>query len=69
MGEPVVLLGCGDIGPIHEPMPPYSELVRGTPAMPTSSNAIMVCPSIPPIRACPMARTASAALLPKSSSR
>lgn len=26
----VVLLGCGDIGPIHEPMEPYSTLVRST---------------------------------------
>ncbi|HEX4185911.1 MAG TPA: CapA family protein, partial [Stellaceae bacterium] len=28
MGKSVVLLGCGDIGPIHEPMAQYSELVR-----------------------------------------
>jgi poly-gamma-glutamate synthesis protein (capsule biosynthesis protein) len=25
-----VLLGCGDVGPIHEPMSQYSELVRDT---------------------------------------
>jgi poly-gamma-glutamate capsule biosynthesis protein CapA/YwtB (metallophosphatase superfamily) len=25
-----VLLGCGDVGPIHEPMERYSELVRST---------------------------------------
>ncbi|MBO0737928.1 MAG: CapA family protein [Alphaproteobacteria bacterium] len=30
MSEVAVLLGCGDVGPIHEPMAPYSELVRGT---------------------------------------
>lgn len=30
MSEAVVLLGCGDVGPIHEPMAAYSELVRGT---------------------------------------
>ena len=30
MREAVVLLGCGDVGPIHEPMSQYSELVRGT---------------------------------------
>jgi poly-gamma-glutamate synthesis protein (capsule biosynthesis protein) len=28
--ESVVLLGCGDVGPIHEPMEVYSELVRDT---------------------------------------
>jgi poly-gamma-glutamate capsule biosynthesis protein CapA/YwtB (metallophosphatase superfamily) len=26
----VLLLGCGDVGPIHEPMAQYSELVRDT---------------------------------------
>ncbi|MBI4189029.1 MAG: CapA family protein [Betaproteobacteria bacterium] len=26
--DTVVLLGCGDVGPIHEPMAPYSELAR-----------------------------------------
>src|SRR5690349_421702 len=30
MTEAVVLLGCGDVGPIHEPMEQYSELVRDT---------------------------------------
>jgi poly-gamma-glutamate capsule biosynthesis protein CapA/YwtB (metallophosphatase superfamily) len=30
MTESVVLLGCGDVGPIHEPMAQYSELVRET---------------------------------------
>ena len=30
MTEEVVLLGCGDVGPIHEPVERYSELVRGT---------------------------------------
>jgi poly-gamma-glutamate capsule biosynthesis protein CapA/YwtB (metallophosphatase superfamily) len=30
MTEAVVLLGCGDVGPIHEPIGPYSELVRET---------------------------------------
>jgi poly-gamma-glutamate synthesis protein (capsule biosynthesis protein) len=30
MTEAVVLLGCGDVGPIHEPMQGYSEFVRGT---------------------------------------
>jgi poly-gamma-glutamate capsule biosynthesis protein CapA/YwtB (metallophosphatase superfamily) len=30
MTEAVVLLGCGDVGPIHEPMERYSELVRST---------------------------------------
>jgi poly-gamma-glutamate capsule biosynthesis protein CapA/YwtB (metallophosphatase superfamily) len=30
MTDAVVLLGCGDVGPIYEPMEPYSELVRGT---------------------------------------
>jgi poly-gamma-glutamate capsule biosynthesis protein CapA/YwtB (metallophosphatase superfamily) len=30
MSKAVVLLGCGDVGPIHEPMAPYSELVRDT---------------------------------------
>src|SRR3954471_12448650 len=30
MSEAVVLLGCGDVGPIHEPMSQYSELVRDT---------------------------------------
>jgi hypothetical protein len=29
MADAVVLLGCGDVGPIHEPMERYSELVRG----------------------------------------
>ena len=28
MSDAVVLLGCGDVGPIHEPVGPYSELVR-----------------------------------------
>jgi hypothetical protein len=28
MADAVVLLGCGDVGPIHEPMDRYSELVR-----------------------------------------
>jgi hypothetical protein len=30
MNDAVVLLGCGDVGPIHEPMTQYSELVRDT---------------------------------------
>lgn len=30
MSETVVLLGCGDVGPIHDPMVQYSELVRDT---------------------------------------
>jgi poly-gamma-glutamate capsule biosynthesis protein CapA/YwtB (metallophosphatase superfamily) len=30
MPEAVVLLGCGDVGPIHEPIGAYSELVRDT---------------------------------------
>jgi poly-gamma-glutamate capsule biosynthesis protein CapA/YwtB (metallophosphatase superfamily) len=30
MNEAVVLLGCGDVGPIHEPMAQYSELVQGS---------------------------------------
>jgi len=30
MTEAVVLLGCGDVGPIHEPVGHYSELVRET---------------------------------------
>ncbi|HJU18439.1 MAG TPA: CapA family protein [Stellaceae bacterium] len=30
MSNEVVLLGCGDVGPIHEPMARYSELVRDT---------------------------------------
>ena len=30
MTEAVVLLGCGDVGPILEPMAQYSELVRDT---------------------------------------
>jgi poly-gamma-glutamate capsule biosynthesis protein CapA/YwtB (metallophosphatase superfamily) len=30
MSNEVVLLGCGDVGPIHEPMAQYSELVRET---------------------------------------
>jgi poly-gamma-glutamate synthesis protein (capsule biosynthesis protein) len=30
MSDEVVLLGCGDVGPIHEPMSQYSELVRDT---------------------------------------
>jgi poly-gamma-glutamate capsule biosynthesis protein CapA/YwtB (metallophosphatase superfamily) len=30
MTEELVLLGCGDVGPIHEPMARYSELVRDT---------------------------------------
>ena len=30
MSDAVVLLGCGDVGPIHEPMAQYSELVRDT---------------------------------------
>jgi poly-gamma-glutamate capsule biosynthesis protein CapA/YwtB (metallophosphatase superfamily) len=30
MTETVVLLGCGDVGPIHEPIGHYSELVRET---------------------------------------
>lgn len=30
MNDAVVLLGCGDVGPIHEPMSQYSELVRDT---------------------------------------
>src|ERR1051325_9836034 len=28
MSDAVVLLGCGDVGPIHEPIGDYSELVR-----------------------------------------
>ena len=27
--ESAVLLGCGDLGPIYEPIERYSELVRG----------------------------------------
>ena len=30
MGKAVVLPGCGDVGPIHEPMVQYGELVRDT---------------------------------------
>jgi poly-gamma-glutamate capsule biosynthesis protein CapA/YwtB (metallophosphatase superfamily) len=30
MSDAVVLLGCGDVGPIHQPMAQYSELVRDT---------------------------------------
>ena len=30
MSEAVVLLGCGDVGLIHEPISQYSELVRDT---------------------------------------
>jgi poly-gamma-glutamate capsule biosynthesis protein CapA/YwtB (metallophosphatase superfamily) len=30
MTAAVVLLGCGDVGPIHEPMAQYGELVRDT---------------------------------------
>jgi poly-gamma-glutamate capsule biosynthesis protein CapA/YwtB (metallophosphatase superfamily) len=30
MSEAIVLLGCGDVGPIHEPMAQYSGLVRDT---------------------------------------
>ena len=30
MSDTVMLLGCGDVGPIHEPVGRYSELVRGT---------------------------------------
>jgi hypothetical protein len=30
MSDTVVLLGCGDVGPIHEPVGRYSELVRDT---------------------------------------
>src|SRR5260370_34056778 len=30
MTEAVVLLGCGDVGPIHEPMERYSELARAS---------------------------------------
>src|SRR3954462_3207335 len=30
MSDGVVLLGCGDVGPIHEPILQYSELVRET---------------------------------------
>lgn len=30
MTDRLVLLGCGDVGPIHEPMSAYSELVRAT---------------------------------------
>ena len=30
MSDELVLLGCGDVGPIHEPMSQYSELVRDT---------------------------------------
>ena len=30
MTEAVVLLGCGDVGPIYEPMAQYSKLVRDT---------------------------------------
>ena len=29
-GDSIVLYGCGDVGPIHEPMSAYSELVRPT---------------------------------------
>jgi hypothetical protein len=28
MANEVILMGCGDVGPIHEPMERYSELVR-----------------------------------------
>ena len=28
--ERVTLLGCGDVGPVHEPVQPYSELARST---------------------------------------
>ena len=28
--EHIVLLGCGDVGPVHEPMETYSTLVRPT---------------------------------------
>ena len=30
MSEAVVLLGCGDVGPIHEPIAQHSELLRDT---------------------------------------
>src|SRR3954468_12408729 len=30
MSDAVVLLGCGDVGPIHQPMGQYSELVGDT---------------------------------------
>jgi hypothetical protein len=30
MTEEMVLLGCGDVGPIHEPMEQHSELMRDT---------------------------------------
>src|SRR5215203_1112814 len=30
MPDAVMLLGCGDVGPIHEPVGGYSELVRDT---------------------------------------
>ena len=28
--EGIVLLGCGDVGPVHEPVEPHSTLVRST---------------------------------------
>ena len=37
MTAAVVLLGCGDVGPIHEPMAQYGELVRDTLAGPISA--------------------------------
>src|SRR5690242_20304279 len=30
MNEELVLLGCGDVGPIHKPIERYSELARDT---------------------------------------
>jgi hypothetical protein len=41
MSEAVVLLGCGDVGPIHQPMAQYSELVRDAYREPTSHTG---CP-------------------------
>src|SRR5262245_28224748 len=29
-GRALVLMGCGDVGPIHEPMSAYTELARPT---------------------------------------
>jgi hypothetical protein len=52
MSEPVVLLGCGEVGPIHEPMAQYSELVRNTLAALIGTHLrpnrkILVVPEVP----------------------
>ena len=61
MNERIVLLGCGDVAPVHEPMAPYSTLARpilatGDPGS-GSANACIPTGGRDPSTAAPRAAT------------